>query len=213
MLSIDDVTYIASGAYTTLLYSGIAYIFGLIFGSILGFARTVKRNFWIKKIANSYVSFVMGVPVMVQVMAVYYALPAVTGLKISGFISCCFALSANSSAYVSNVWVGGINALQRSEKDSAILFGIRPIRAYYELFLPVVVRNQLPSLLGELSSLIKETVVVSMVGEEDIMRRAYMVASRKFDYIGAMAVAAVVYYIIVSTLNYISNIVESYADR
>ena len=77
-----------------------------------------------------------------------------------------------------------------------------------DIILPQAIRKILPSLINELINLIKESAIISVLGEMDLMRRAQVVASESFTYFLPMITAAICYYILVLFFSILSTYVE-----
>ena len=80
--------------------------------------------------------------------------------------------------------------------------------AMKDIILPQAIRKILPSLINELVNMLKESAIISMLGEMDLMRRAQIVAAEKFDYFTPMLTAALCYYILVFIFSTLASVVE-----
>ena len=77
-----------------------------------------------------------------------------------------------------------------------------------DIILPQAVKNIFPSLVNELVNLIKESAIISMLGEMDLMRRAQIVSIETYNYFFPMFIAACCYYILVMLISFIAKIIE-----
>src|SRR6202000_1452775 len=98
-----------------------------------------------------------GTPIFVQVLICYYALPEVLGISLSPFVAGVLALGINSTAYISEIVRGGINAIPEGQWQAAYVLGLSRSKTLQGIVLPQMFRIILPSLTNELTSLIKET--------------------------------------------------------
>lgn len=188
--------YIAEGAVVTLQYSLIGVFFGLIIGTLLAISKVSKYK-TLKLIADFYTSIFRGTPVLIQLMIIYYALPGLLGIKLSVFAAGSIAFFLNSGAYVSEIIRGGINAIDAGQFEAAKALGLSRYLTMKDIILPQAVRKILPSLINELINLIKESAIISVLGEADLMRRAQVVAAESFNFFIPMITAAICYYILV----------------
>jgi len=77
-----------------------------------------------------------------------------------------------------------------------------------DIILPQAIRNILPSLVNEFINLFKESAIVSVIGEEDLMRRSYAVAASKFTFFESFIVAGLCYYVVVLVFSYMGRRLE-----
>ena len=204
---LSNFFFIASGCFVILKYSILSVFFGFLIGvaiSMLGFSSKVFFN----RIAKFYVSIFRGTPLLIQLSLMYFGIPALLGIKISIFLAGVIAFSLNSGAYVSEIIKSGINSIDKGQFDAAISLGIPKNQMMIDIILPQVLKNITPSLVNELVNLIKETAVLSILGEEDIIRRANMISNKTYDVFTPMLMAGFVYYIIVFVFERLANFLK-----
>jgi ABC-type amino acid transport system permease subunit len=56
--------------------------------------------------------------------------------------------------------------------------------------------------------MLKESAIISMLGEADLMRRAQVVAAEKFDYFTPIITAAICYYVLVFIFSWLAVRIE-----
>jgi ABC-type amino acid transport system permease subunit len=74
--------------------------------------------------------------------------------------------------------------------------------------MPQAIRNILPSLVSEFINLFKESAIVSVIGEADLMRRSQVVAAHKFTFFEPFIVAGLCYYVVVVIFSYLGHRLE-----
>ncbi len=198
---LKNFQFIALGMLTTLKYTVIAAIGGLILG--LGLAL-MKVGEWTlgRWMAEFYTSLFRGTPMLVQLSLVYFGAPSLLHYKISPMVAGVIAFSLNSAAYVSEIIRTGIKSVDRSQYEAAHVLDVPYFKMMQAIILPQAFRNVLPALMNEVVNLLKETALVSTLGEEDIMRRAQVVAAETYSYFEPLLMAAGCYYLLVSLLNF-----------
>jgi len=77
-----------------------------------------------------------------------------------------------------------------------------------DIIMPQAIRNIMPSLINEFINLIKESALISMIGEMDLMRRAQVVSSETYNFFTPMITAALTYYVMVLIVSKFAQIVE-----
>jgi ABC-type amino acid transport system permease subunit len=69
-----------------------------------------------------------------------------------------------------------------------------------DIIWPQAFRRILPSLVNETIDLLKESAIVSTIGEADLLRRASMVCAEKYTYLEPLLIAGGCYYVMILTL-------------
>lgn len=206
-LSFAHLSFIASGIIVTLQYSITAVTLGFIIGVALAICK-ISSAASLRIFANIYTSLFRGTPLLIQLSIVYFILPSLIGIKLSVFAAGIIAFSLNSGAYVSEIIRSGIEAVDKGQMEAALVLGASKRQAMIDIILPQAVRKILPSLINELVNLLKESALVSVLGELDMMRRAQIVAAETFDYFTPMFTAAIGYYLLVLLFSSLANFIE-----
>jgi len=201
------VLYIAEGAFVNIYYTFISVSIGLIFAIFLALGK-VSKSKALRFLSNLYTSIFRGTPLLIQLFIIYYVLPGVLNIKISVFMAAITALSLNSAAYVSEILRSGINAVDKGQFEAAKALGLPQYLIMKDIIFPQAICKILPSLINELINMLKETAVISMIGEVDILKRAQLVAGEQYNYLIPMLTAAICYYVIVLVLTWTSSSVE-----
>lgn len=204
--------FIAQGVFVTLKYTFISIFFGSILGTTLGLMKVSHIRF-LEIFANIYTSIFRGTPLLVQLIFIYYATPQLIGYKISAFEAGVLTFSLNSGAYVSEIIRSGIMSIDRGQFEAASSLGISYFSTMKDIILPQALRNVLPSLINEMIDLLKESSLVSVIGEMDLLKRANIISAEKYIYFEPLLVIAVLYYLMVMTLSFLMTIVEKRLRR
>lgn len=205
-----------NGARITILLSIFTIIFGIILGIILALMK-MSSNVILKSIAASYIEFIRGTPILVQLFIVYYGLPLVgitfpdfpaLGNNFPDFMAGVVALSINSGAYVAEIIRAGIQAVNKGQMEAARSLGMPHWLAMRHIILPQAFRNVLPALGNEFITIIKESAIVSIIGIHDLMYNADTVRGNTFKPFEPLIVAAIIYFIITFTLSKVIGLIE-----
>jgi len=145
---------------------------------------------------------------LLQLAIAYYAVPGLIGYQIPAFVAGVMAFSLNSAAYVSEVIRAGIQAVDKGQVEAAKALGV-PYRAMMkDIIFPQAFRNILPALVNELVDMLKESAIISTIGQADLMRRAQVVAAEHYSYFMPLMVAGLCYYFSVLILSKFAGLVE-----
>lgn len=209
---IPSLPYILEGTLITLKYTGISILFGLLLGILVALMRLPGRG-PLSWFAKAYTSVFRGTPLLVQLLLIYYATPQLLGYKITAFEAGILTFSLNSAAYVSEVVRSGILAVDKGQFEASDALGVPYRLSMRDIILPQAIKNILPALVNEFVNLLKESALVSVLGEYDLLRRANIVAAEKFIYFEPLLLVAAIYYILVVTLSTFANRLEKRLRR
>ncbi|GAB4165319.1 MAG: amino acid ABC transporter permease [Rickettsiaceae bacterium] len=199
--------FIVKGIGITLQYSVLSVFFGLIIGSVIAIGKVVELRV-LRVIAHGYTSVFRGTPLLIQLTIVYFGLPGLLGVKLSVFVAGVVAFSLNSGAYVSEIIRAGIASVDKGQVEAAKAIGIPPILRMKDIILPQAFRYILPALVNELINLVKESALISVIGEMDLMKRAQVVSADTYTFFTPMLTAAGAYYIMVLIISSFAMVLE-----
>jgi His/Glu/Gln/Arg/opine family amino acid ABC transporter permease subunit len=209
---VEHIPFILQGTLVTLEYTLIALSIGLILGT--GLAMMTLSKIWpIKRFATFYISIFRGTPLLVQLSLIYFATPQLIGYQITALEAGLLAFSLNSTAYVSEIIRAGIEAIDKGQFEAAKSLAIPHTQMMIAIIMPQAIRNILPALVNEAVNLLKESALVSVIGEMDLLRRANIVSSQTFLYFEPLLFVALVYYVLVSVLSQLSKVLERRLKR
>lgn len=207
LLDFSSIYFIMQGMVVTLKYSIVSVLLGLIIGILLAICK-VSKSCELRLFANFYTSVFRGTPLLIQLSIIYFGLPSVIGIKLGVFVAGSIAFSLNSGAYVSEIIRAGINSVDKGQIEAAKALAIPERLMMKDIILPQAIRNILPSLVNELINLIKESSIISMIGEMDLMRRAQLVSLESYTYFTPILIAGLCYYVMIIIISKLAKIIE-----
>ncbi len=144
-----------------------------------------------------YIGFFRGVPVLVILYWIYFALPEMGYeiLIVSSYTAAVIGLGIHGGAFLAEIFRSGIEALHRGQTEAALALGMTPVKAMRWIVLPQAVRVVLPPLANYAVGLLKDTALCSIIAAPELMLRAKDLASSSFLPMHAFVLAAVFYYV------------------
>ena len=208
----SNLPYILAGIFITLQFSLVSAFFGFLWGTILALFKisTLKP---LNIFSQGYTSIFRGTPLLVQLTLIYFATPQLTGYDITAFQAGILTFSLNSGAYISETIRAGIQAVDKGQKEACEALGIQYQLMMLDIILPQALRNILPALVNESINLLKDSTLVSVIGVEDLLRRAQIVGAEKYIYFEPLIFVAVIYYLMIMTLTWGANQLEYQLKR
>jgi arginine/lysine/histidine transport system permease protein len=204
---LPSLPFILEGIAVTLKFTIFSLLCGLPLGILLALGKISSFKF-IKLFANLYTSLFRGTPLLVQLGIFYFATPQLTGYTISAFEAGVITFSLNSAAYSSEIIRAGILSIDQGQWEAAQMLGLNYRQTLIGIIMPQAVRNILPALVNEMVDLLKESALVSTIGETDLLRRAQIVASEKYLYFEPLILVAACYYILVMIVSFSAKKLE-----
>ncbi len=201
----QNVLYIGEGTLVTLvLLAG-----GLLIGTLLGTLMALLRYQGIMKpIINGFISVMRGTPVILQLSFIYFAVPALIGVKANILVAGLLTFGLNSSAYIAEILRSGIEHLPKGQFEAAKTLQIPSFYLWKDIVLPQVVKNIFPAFINEMIALLKETALIATIGGMDLMRRAQSVAAEQFTYFVPLCIAGCFYYGMVLLIEFLGKKLE-----
>lgn len=207
------------GALVTVELALASLVVGLVLG-LLGAAAKLSSIKPLQWIASVYTTLIRGIPELLTVLMIYFGattvLMAIASLfgydeyiEISAFGAGVTALGLTFGAYATEVFRGALQSIPKGQHEAAIALGMGSIRKFYRIILPQVWRIALPGLGNLFLVLLKDTALVSVVGLEDIMRKANIAVSSTKQAFLFYLVAAFMYL----ALTVVSMCVVSYMEK
>lgn len=205
-LLIKSMPFLLQGALTTIQLALISIVIGLCGGIIIGVLNCKKmRHSLTSYFLNTFVWIIRGTPLFVQVLIIYYALPEVIGISLSPFTAGVVALGINSTAYISEIVRGGINAIPEGQWEAAYVIGLKPWQILQGIILPQMLRITLPSLTNELTALIKETSILTVIGVAELTKVSKDIVARELDPMTIYLAAAAIYLVLTSCISLLAK--------
>ena len=195
------------GFGATLQLALLALVFGTVGGVLLG-CLYVWGGRVVRVALFTVLTVVRGVPLVVQVFAVFFVLP-IYGMKFSAMTSAAIALTAFAALTVMEIVRGGIAAVPREQYQAARSLGFPFLAALTTVVLPQALRIMTPSLVNQAVFLVKATSVVSLFGVTEFMFTAKEQIERTLLGFEIMAIVWIAYTIICFPLTLLGRRVEN----
>ena len=143
-------------------------------------------------IARIYISVMRGTPLMLQIIAIYYAVPLIiasaakqgktggvydvlTNIKNNEnymFIALVTAFVLNYAAYFAEIFRGGIEAIPKGQYEAASMLGMTKMQTFFRIILPQVTKRVIPATSNEVIVLVKDTSLANVIAFAEITMKA-----------------------------------------
>ncbi len=215
-----DTFFVAlSGAPTALLITLVSLVIALPLGFLLALSR-INRMPVLHRIAQVYVSFVRGTPMIVQIFIIYNSIPLIlseifsrldVNIKIYDINPIWYAFivfSLNTIAILSEVFRSALGAVSKGQLEAAQSVGMTNFQAYVTVIIPQALTVALPNICNTTTNLIKGTSLGYAMSLKEITLRAKVAANVGYNYVEAYIDIFLVYLIICGIVEYGFKIFE-----
>jgi len=156
-----DVLTIA--ARNTILYTVLAFSFGLAFGLLLALMRlsSIAPYRWL---ATLYIETFRGLPALLTIFLVGIGIPIAFGTRWPTLVTITLGLGIVAAAYMAETIRAGIEGVHKGQMEAARSLGMSYTWAMISIIIPQGFRLIIPPLTNELVLLIKDTSLLFVIG-------------------------------------------------
>jgi len=202
----EQMPLILTGLVNTLQLAGLISVSGLLLG-IAVFYLTLSKNQSVRRAINAYISFFIGMPLIVLLFLMYYGLPQ-WGVRLSPFIVAFVGFTLNVAAYNAAYLKTAFNGLDKSQLEAASAQGFNPLQIFRFITLPQVIRLSIPALTNQVIANLKDSSVAFLIQYTEFFARLQELAATNFQFFKAYLLAAFVYLALVSVIVLIARAIE-----
>jgi polar amino acid transport system permease protein len=196
-----------AGFRVTLMLTAVAFLTGLTSGTILAMISQARFQ-PLRWCVAAYVEFWRNTPLLVQLIWIHFALPLLTHINTTVLQSGLIALSANVTAYFTEIIRAGIEAVDQGQWEAADALGLPRWSKWRSVVLPQATRIVIPPLASMVISLFKATAILSILSINDLMRVTASLSNYTFKPIELYTTAAIVYFLTGMLMTRVSNWTE-----
>jgi len=196
------------GLWLTLKVSVIAIFFGILIGLFTGIAR-ISSNPALKWSAVTYIEFIRGSPLLVQIFIWYFVLGTLINNIIvrEGFDQIpplwfgVAALACFAGAYVAEMVRAGIQSIHFGQTEAAKSLGMTYVQSMRYIILPQALRRILPPLAGQFISLIKDSSLLGLIAIRELTKATREVITTSLQPFELWFVCAILYLMLTFSLS------------
>jgi polar amino acid transport system permease protein len=187
-----------AGLGQTVILAAVISVTGLLAG-ILVFYLSISRTPWVRRVTQAYISFFIGMPLIVLLFLMYYGLPQ-WGVRVTPFWIAVVGFTLNIAAYNAGYMGTAYNGLDPMELEAGRAQGFNDRQMFAFITLPQVMRLSVPALTNQIILNLKDTSVAFLIQYTEFFARVQELAATNFQFFKAYMLAAVVYLALVSVI-------------
>jgi His/Glu/Gln/Arg/opine family amino acid ABC transporter permease subunit len=191
-LAVENLGPLFAGLWLTVQLTVVVIVLSLGFALLVALGG-MSRHRPLRWTVAAYIEVIRGTPLLLQLVYIYYVLPEV-GIRLNAFVAGIIGLTLNYSAYISEVYRGGIQAIGRGQHDAAAALGMTPALAMRRIVLPQAIRIVIPTLGNYFIGLFKDTALCSVISIQEVLFTAQIIAAQNFQYFTLYTVVGLMYF-------------------
>ena len=211
----DSFPSLLSGLWVTIEIAVISLILAVILGIILGIF-SISTSKILKGIATVYIYIVRGTPLMIQALFLFFGVGQAFGIRFDPMVAAIITLTINASAYMAEIFRGGIQAIDNGQMEAARSLGLSYSKTMRKVILPQAVKIMIPSILNQFIVTLKDTSILSVISIRELTATGQIIIARNYKALEMYAIVACMYLILITILTLVSSYIErkiSYGNK
>lgn len=202
---------IEKGLPNTLLLTVVSFGISLVIATLVAVVQYFRIPV-LSQIARFYIWIIRGTPLLVQLLVVYYALPAI-GIVIDAFPAAVIAFSINEGAYGSETMRAALESVPVGQVEAGLCVGMSYPKVMFRIVLPQALRTAVPNLFNSLIAMVKDTSLVSNITVVDMFMVTKRAIGRTYEFLALYLLLALIYLVISTVMTLVQRLVERLLNR
>lgn len=195
-----------------LMTLGITFV-AMALAIILGFGgalAALSRYRGLRWLAQGYLGFFRGVPVLVQIVFWYNALPVLTNnaINLPALIAGTIALGLNEGAYMTEIIRSGLISVDPGQREAARALGMTKAKAMRRIVMPQALKVIIPPTGNQFIAMLKTTSLLFAIAVPEIFSTGTNIYSQNFKYFEVLFVVSIWYLALTALLTALQKIIE-----
>lgn len=189
---------VLDGLKMTLEIFILTLVISIPLGILVAVMRTSK-SIILSNLSGLYVLIMRGTPLLLQITVIFFGLPLV-GITFDRFPAAIIAFSLNYAAYFGEIFRAGIQSIDEGQVEGAEVLGMTKKDTFFRIILPQAFKTVLPPVANEITTLVKDTSLVYIVGLDELLKIGKIASNRDVSLL-PLIIVGVVYLIIIGILS------------
>lgn len=202
----EQMPLILSGILNTLQLAFVISITGFLLGIFI-FYLTLSQNSLMRNAINGYISFFIGMPLIVLLFLMYYGLPQ-WGVRLTPFSVAVIGFTLNVAAYNAAYLKTAFNGMDTSQIEAAQAQGFRPSEIFRYITLPQVLLSSVPALTNQVIANLKDSSITFLIQYTEFFARMQELASTNFQFFKAYLLTGLLYLLAVTLIVLVARSIE-----
>ena len=194
------------GLEQTCLIFALTLVLALPLGLVISFG-TMSKFKPLAYVTKIFVWIIRGVPLMLQVIIVFYVPGFLMGTPLfTRFTSVIAAFVINYACYFSEIYRGGIESISKGQYEAGQVLGMTKPQIFFKVILMQVIKRILAPMSNEVITLVKDTALARVIMIVEIIQAAQNYAA--YGLMWPLFYTAIFYLIFVGLLSLLFGFFE-----
>ena len=203
---IEILPRVLKASLVTLEISFLSLFFSVFLGLIFSIIALSSGKL-INILIRCFVEFTRGVPQLVQISIIYFALPYI-GIYFDEFWTGVVALSFIGAGYTIEIFRNTVLNVDKGQHEAGKILGLTKYQTLIYILYPQIIKRSLPPITNELINVVKASALLSVISVNELTKIMNDVIFEYFVVIEVLLEATIMYLLIISVLVYISRYFE-----
>ena len=175
----------------TLMAAGIGYAIAMVLGLVFALAQ---RTGWrpLTFVVREFIEFIRSTPLVLQIFFIFYVGPQF-GIRLSPWVSGMIAIGLHYSAYLSEVYRAGIEAVPKGQWEACRALNMSTRDTYFRIVIPQALPPSIPGMGNYLVGIFKDTPMLSVIGVAELMQTANAIGSETYRFLEPFTLVGVIF--------------------
>lgn len=204
---LDNLPLFLDGVRITIFISLVAFALSIVFGLVVAVLRMSKSRI-LQPVMAGYINLFRAIPLLVFILFVYYGVAISFDLQVSAIQAGIFALTLQYSAWLGEIFRGGIQAVPHGQREAALSVGMGRARTFFTVIMPQATRIAIPPTGNMFIGMIKDSSLVYLIGVPELLRVSNRLANRTFRYFEVYLTTVLIYLVLTTAIYFLVKYLE-----
>ena len=206
-LFLECLPSLLSGLYLTIVMAIASIFFAFILGVVFGLF-SISHSPALRSFSTAYIYVVRGVPLMILALFLYFGVSAIIGIRFNPVVAAIISLTINASAYMAEIFRGGIQAIDIGQTEAARSLGLGYFKTMQKVILPQAIKIMIPAFLNQFITTLKDTSILSVISVRELTLNGQIIIARNYLPFEVYSYVAVMYLVIITGLSLLTKKLE-----
>lgn len=202
---------LAKGLLMTVPMTILSFSLAMVIAVITSLIQYAKVPV-LRQIARFYIWLIRGTPLLVQLVIVFYGLPAL-GIRVSPYWTAIIVFAICEGAYCAETLRGALEAVPYGQTEAGYCVGMNFRQTMWHVVLPQAFKNAFPALSNSLISLVKDTSLAANITVQEMFMTGQRIAGKTYQFLAIYVEVALIYLIFCTVLTWLQKKLEKVLNR
>lgn len=202
---------LAKGLLMTVPMTIMAFSLAMVIAVITALIQYAKVPV-LRQLARFYIWLIRGTPLLVQLVIVFYGLPAL-GIRVSPYWTAIIVFAICEGAYCAETLRGALEAVPYGQTEAGYCVGMNFRQTMWHVVLPQAFKNAFPALSNSLISLVKDTSLAANITVQEMFMTGQRIAGKTYQFLAIYVEVALIYLLFCTVLTWVQKRLEKVLNR